>query len=85
MKHVCQECHETFKPSMKEFIWSRHTARKRKLTCTKCRHKGFCMEVYDDCAINITTCYEKMTTYGESVEYDSLFFNTVFGKGEASE
>jgi hypothetical protein len=43
------------------------------------------MEVYDDCAINITTCYEKMTTYGESVEYDSLFFNTVFGKGEASE
>ena len=44
--YICPECHEVFKPSMKEFFWANHTPTTRKVTCSGCGHKGFCVEVY---------------------------------------
>jgi DNA-binding transcriptional MerR regulator len=46
VKYICPECHEVFKPSMKEAFWANHTPATRKLTCTVCGHKGFCVEVW---------------------------------------
>jgi len=42
--YICPQCHETFRPSLKEFTFANHTLRTRKLTCTCCGHKGFCVE-----------------------------------------
>ena len=44
--YICPQCHEVFKPAMKEFFWANHTAKTRKLTYAKCGHHGFCVEVY---------------------------------------
>ena len=44
--YLCPQCHATFRPGMKEFVWARHTLRTRKLTCTCCGHKGFCIETW---------------------------------------
>lgn len=44
--YICPECHEVFRSSMKEFFFAAHTPTTRKLTCTCCGHKGFCVEVY---------------------------------------
>ena len=46
VKYICPECHEVFKPSFKEAFWANHTPAARKLTCTQCGHKGFCVEVW---------------------------------------
>ena len=46
IKYLCPECHEVFKPTLKEAFWARHTPTTRKLTCTACSHKGFCVEVW---------------------------------------
>ena len=46
VKYICPECHEVFKPALKEAFWANHTPTTRKLTCTACRHKGFCVEVW---------------------------------------
>ena len=46
VKYICPECHEVFKPSLKEAFWAKHTPTTRKLTCTACGHKGFCVEVW---------------------------------------
>ena len=45
VKYICPECHEVFKPSLKEAFFANHTPTTRKLTCTACGHKGFCVEV----------------------------------------
>ncbi len=44
--YICPQCHEVFKPSIKEAFWARHTPTLRKLTCTHCGYKGFCVEIY---------------------------------------
>ena len=46
VKYVCPECHRVFKPALKEAFWANHTPTTRKLTCTECGHKGFCVEVW---------------------------------------
>ena len=46
IKYICPECHEVFKPSLKEAFWAKHTPATRKLTCAACGHKGFCVEVW---------------------------------------
>lgn len=44
--YICPECHKVFKPAFKEAFWAKHTPTTRKLTCTECGHKGFCVETY---------------------------------------
>jgi DNA-binding transcriptional MerR regulator/DNA-directed RNA polymerase subunit RPC12/RpoP len=46
--YICPECHAVFKPSRKEVFFARHTLTLRKVTCTHCGHKGFCVETYGD-------------------------------------
>ena len=46
VKYICPECHEVFKPRLKEAFWANHTPTARKLTCTCCGHRGFCVEVW---------------------------------------
>ncbi len=46
VKYICPECHEVFRPTMKEAFWANHTPTARKLTCTVCGHKGFCVEIW---------------------------------------
>ncbi|MDE5865683.1 MAG: MerR family transcriptional regulator [Lachnospiraceae bacterium] len=44
--YICPQCHEIFKPNFKEALWAGHTPTLRKLTCTCCGYKGFCVETY---------------------------------------
>ena len=44
--YICPQCHEVFKPDFKEAVRARHTPTLRKLTCTCCGYKGFCVETY---------------------------------------
>lgn len=44
--YICPECHEVFKPRLKEAFWAYHTPKMRRLTCPKCGYKGLCVEVY---------------------------------------
>lgn len=44
--YICPECHGVFKPKKAEWFWAKHTPKTRKLTCTGCGHKGFCVETY---------------------------------------
>ena len=46
--YICPQCHTVFKPRFKEAFFAKHTPRTRKLTCTSCGHKGFCVEVYSE-------------------------------------
>ena len=45
--YICPQCHEVFKPAFKNIFCVHHTPRTRKLICTKCGYKGYCVEVYD--------------------------------------
>ena len=44
--YICPECHKIFRPKIKEFIFSKHTCKTRKCTCSECGHHGFCVETY---------------------------------------
>ena len=46
VKYICPECHEVFRPTLKEAFWANHTPTARKLTCTACGRKGFCVEIW---------------------------------------
>ena len=46
VRYLCPECHEVFKPAWKEAFLANHTPTARKLTCSSCGHKGFCVEVW---------------------------------------
>ncbi|MBR3763545.1 MAG: MerR family transcriptional regulator [Clostridia bacterium] len=44
--YICPSCHGVFRPRLKEAFFANHTLRTRKLTCTCCGHKGFCVETW---------------------------------------
>lgn len=44
ISYICPQCHAIFKPGKREAFFARHTPTTRKLTCTCCGHKGFCVE-----------------------------------------
>ena len=44
--YICPSCHRIFRPAFKEAFWAAHTPTLRKLTCTCCGYKGFCVETY---------------------------------------
>lgn len=46
--YICPDCHETFRPRVKEAFWANHTPTLRKLTCPACGHKRFCVEIYKE-------------------------------------
>ena len=46
VNYICPECHEVFRPTLKEAFWANHTPTARKLTCTACGHRGFCVEIW---------------------------------------
>lgn len=44
--YICPKCHMVFKPRFRNMFWAAHTPNTRKLTCTACGYKGFCVETY---------------------------------------
>ncbi len=46
--YICPECHEVFRPRLKESFFAYHTPKMRRLTCPGCGHHGLCVEVYHD-------------------------------------
>lgn len=44
--YICPECHTVFKPKFWSAFWAMHTPTTRKLTCSSCGHKGYCVETY---------------------------------------
>ena len=46
--YICPQCHEVFRPKLKETFWAYHTPRMRRLTWPACGRKGLCGEVYSE-------------------------------------
>lgn len=46
--YICPQCHEVFRPKLKEMFLAYHTPRMRRLTCPACGRKGLCVEVYSE-------------------------------------
>ncbi len=44
--YICPQCHQMFRPAFREAFWAVHTPTLRKLTCTCCGYRGFCVETY---------------------------------------
>jgi len=44
--YICPECHEIFKPRLRDVFWAWHSRWMRRLTCPACGQKRFCVEVY---------------------------------------
>lgn len=44
--YICPQCHTVFRPKFGQMMFAAHTPTTRKLTCTACGHKGFCVETY---------------------------------------
>lgn len=45
VRYVCPHCHTTFQPSWRQFSFSKHNAKMRKLTCPHCGYRGYCVEI----------------------------------------
>ncbi len=48
VSYICPECHAVFRPDFKQVFFAPHTPNTRKLTCTQCGHRGFCVETYSE-------------------------------------
>lgn len=48
ISYICPKCHKIFRPTFRQAFWAKHTPSTRKLTCTFCGHRGFCIETYED-------------------------------------
>ncbi|MBR6407251.1 MAG: MerR family transcriptional regulator [Clostridia bacterium] len=48
VSYICPQCHEVFRPTFRQMFFAPHTPKTRKLTCTKCGHRGFCVEICAD-------------------------------------
>lgn len=46
--YICPECHSKFKPRFREAFFANHTPTLRKLTCSCCGKKSWCIETYAD-------------------------------------
>ncbi len=46
--YICPQCHTSFHPRLCKFLWAAHTPNTRRLTCSHCGHKGFCVEIYTE-------------------------------------
>ena len=46
--YICPECHKIFRCSFKEVFFAAHTPSTRKLTCSQCGKKSFCVETYNE-------------------------------------
>ena len=46
--YICPECHTIFRTYFQEVFWAYHTPKMRRLTCPNCKHKGLCVEVYEE-------------------------------------
>lgn len=44
VEYICPQCHTVFRPGFREAFFANHTPTTRKLTCTHCGRKGFCVE-----------------------------------------
>jgi len=44
IEYICPQCHTVFRPGFGEAFFANHTPTTRKLTCTHCGRKGFCVE-----------------------------------------
>ena len=53
ISYVCPECHEVFKPKLREAFFAYHTPRMRKLRCPHCERRGLCVEIYKDKEENV--------------------------------
>lgn len=47
ISYICPECKKVFKPTFWKVFWASHTPNTRKLVCTHCSFKGYCVETYD--------------------------------------
>ena len=48
VNYICPKCHKVFKPRFKEAFWANHTPTMRKLTCSGCGEKGWCVETAEE-------------------------------------
>ena len=45
--YICPECHEVFRPRLRNSFFAYHTPRMRRLTCPHCGRRGLCVEIYE--------------------------------------
>lgn len=43
--YLCPICHQLFQPTLKAFMFAPHTPKTRKLTCSHCHEKHWCIEL----------------------------------------
>ena len=46
--YICPKCHTVFRPAFRQAFWASHTPNTRKLTCTQCGTKSYCVETWHE-------------------------------------